>query len=146
MSDKIEIPHRGHQVELAADRYRTELIATLQELDRRRSDVMDVKGQIDRHKTALYVVAGGVVLLASAAIAASIIRARNEKALMRRERVRGFIRAWENPQRVASRAKDRPLPSELFRKFAITFGTAIAANYAKKSAAAIFTAKHPAEV
>ncbi|MFL5319658.1 MAG: hypothetical protein ACJ790_08360 [Myxococcaceae bacterium] len=142
-SDKMEIPHKGHQVELAADRYRTELIATLQELDRRRVEAMDVRGQLLRHKTALFIAGGAVVLLAGAAITASILRSRNEKAVMRRERVRGFIRAWDHPKRVASKAPDRPLPAELIRKFAITFGTALAANYAKKSATAIFATKHP---
>lgn len=142
-SDKMEAPHKGHQAELAADRYRTELILTLQELDRRRAETLDIKHQVERHKTALIIAGAAVGLLAVGSVTAAIIRARNEKAVMRRERVRAITRAWDNPKRIATKAPYRPVPTELLRKFALTFGTVLITNYAKKSASALWKTQHP---
>lgn len=137
MSEKTDIPNKGHQADVAADRYRSELISALQELDRRRGEAMDMRLQVQKHKGQLIAVVAVIGGVAALGIGFAIIRSREEKARLRRERVRGFIRAWENPKRLASKAPDRPMPAELARKFVLVFATALISNYAKKSANAV---------
>ena len=132
---------KSHQIEHAADRYRDELLATLQELDRRRGAVTDFKGQLASHKGAALLTAGGIALIIGSVVSASILRNRYQNARLRRERVRGFIRAWEHPKRLASQANDRPLPAELLRKFALVFGTVLVTTYAKRSARLLLTGR-----
>lgn len=125
---------KGNQVEIAADRIRGELLATLHELDRRRVEAMDLKTQFDRHKTAAAATAAGVALLIGGVVGASLLKRRHHDAQLRKQRVRGFTRAWQHPERLASQASYRPLPVELLRKFAIVFGTVLVTTYAKRSA------------
>lgn len=128
MSDK------GNQVEVAADRIRGELLSTLHELDRRRAQATDLHAQFERHKVGAAIAAGGLALVVGGLVGASILRHRYHDARLRKERVRGFVRAWEHPQRIASQASYRPLPMELLRKFAIVFGTVLVTTYAKRTA------------
>lgn len=129
MSDKGH-----HQIEAAADRYRSELLATLEELDRRRVEATNLRAQVKAHQTGILLAAGGAALIVGGMVTAGMLRRRYHNARLRRARVRGFIRAWQHPERVATQADYRPLPTELLRKFALVFGTVLATTYAKKSA------------
>lgn len=136
---------KGNQVELAADRIRGELLATLQELDRRRHEATDVHRQFERHKGAIALAAGGVVAAVGALVAASIFKARQHDKRVRKQRIRGFRRAWEHPERLATQADYRPLPIELLRKFAIVFGTVLVTTYAKRTAQLVVNTQQTGE-
>lgn len=128
------------QIETTADRIRDELLTTLRELDRRRHEATDLKHQVEAHADFLLAVGlGGAALLGiGLGIAAWRRKTRRRYALKRR--VEGMLRAWEHPERLASRAKDRPLPSELGRKLVLTFAGAVATRLAKQFAEGLLAA------
>ena len=96
-----------------ADRLRRRLLTAVSILDRRRHDLFDVKGQIRRHKTAL-LVAGGVVVV----VVAIALRPRRQPTRLEDLRTRGAAlrRAWQHPERVASTRPTTSLWSEIGRK------------------------------
>lgn len=140
MSDKGH-----HQIEAAADRYRAELLATLEELDRRRAQATNLKAQVRAHQTGFLIAAGASALFVGGLVGANVLRRRYHNARLRRARLRGFVRAWEHPERVASQAGYRPLPMELLRKFALVFGTVLVTTYAKRSAQLVINTRKTGE-
>ena len=122
------------QTEKTADRIRSELLSTLGELDRRRKRATSVRYQVTSHLP--FVVAGAAVLAGAAGIAIWVgrVRGHSRKSINLRARVEAFMRAWEHPNRVATRAKDKPLPMELGKKLLLIFAGAMAARLARVSA------------
>ena len=122
------------QVEQTADRIRDELMLTLEELDRRRERILDVRYQAQQHKDAL-LAAGAVAMVAvGAGLAFVIYRSRHHDEVLRRKRRQALKRAWEHPDSVAYAAKQRPLGTELGRKLVLVFAGAIASRIAQNSA------------
>lgn len=121
------------QTERTADRIRTDLLATLQELDRRRVRALDFRHQATQHLGALAL--GATVLILAVGVGV-LLRVRRRRALgaARKERWRAFLRAWQHPDRLASRAKDRPLPAELGRRAAVAFSAALVTRVARRAA------------
>ena len=122
------------QTERAADRIRGELLVTLSELDRRRQRATDLGGLLRDH-AALAIAAGAAVAAVSAVIVVvARIRARSRGTRQLRDRTRAFMRAWEHPGRIATRAKYRPLPAELGRKAALVVTSVIIQRLAHRAA------------
>ncbi|HEX5749405.1 MAG TPA: hypothetical protein VFZ09_24465 [Archangium sp.] len=125
------------QVEKTADRLRDELLLTLEELDRRRERALDVKFQVrkavEKNRDVL-IQAGGVALgLAVVGMGYSWWRARHREELLWKHRAEAVRRAWEHPDRVASRAEDRPVPIELGRKLVFIFVSTLASAMARRA-------------
>jgi hypothetical protein len=106
------MPEALEQTARLADRARGELLATVRELDRRCRLALDLKYQAQKHLPWLFLVAAVSVVAATVVITT---RRRNRKARTRRERVRGLIRAWNHPQRIAI---DVPRPRRSAAKIA----------------------------
>jgi cation diffusion facilitator CzcD-associated flavoprotein CzcO len=121
------------QVERTADRIRDELLLTLEELDRRRGRVMDVRYQAEKHRDLLVGVAITAAVLTGVGLGVMVWRARHRQEILARHRVKAVRRAWEHPDRVASSADQKPLPMELGRKLVLIFATTLATRIAKNS-------------
>jgi hypothetical protein len=104
-------PETQHgQVEQTADRLRDEFLVTLRELDRRRHRAMDVRGLIRENRRVLIAAGAGLVAVVIVIIGASVALSRSRRARLPERRVRGVRRAWEYPDRLATRAEDVPRP------------------------------------
>lgn len=117
-----------------ADRIRSELLSTLQELDRRRARATDLKLQVREHFGALAIAGGVLAFGLGLGIAVARTRAKSRRAVLLSERVHAFMRAWEHPRRVATHSATKPVPQELIQRMALVFATAFASRYAKQSA------------
>lgn len=117
------------QAERAADRIRSELVATMQELDRRRHRAMDLRYQLEKHFSVVVGIAAGAGLLAAGALLFAVMRARRENLLG--ERVRGLIRAWHNPQRIANSGPETS-PATAAREVAMALAMTLATQFAKR--------------
>ena len=97
-----------HQVEKTADRLRTEFLVTLRELDRRAHRAMDVWGLLHEKRRVLLAAGAGVAaaIVLVAGTRAALSRARRGRRSERRKQ--GLRRAWEKPDRLATRAEDVP--------------------------------------
>lgn len=104
-------PETQHgQVEQTADRLRDEFLVTLRELDRRRHRAMDVRGLIRENRRVLIAAGAGLVAVVIVIIGASVALSRSRQARLPERRVRRVRRAWESPDRLATRAEDVPRP------------------------------------
>lgn len=121
------------QVERTADRIRDELLLTLEELERRRERVLDVRYQASQHQDLIVGAAIAAGALTVIGLGVAIWRARHREQILARHRLKAVQRAWQHPDRVASSAEQRPLPVELGRKLIIIFATALATNIARNS-------------
>jgi hypothetical protein len=121
------------QVEKTADRIRDELVLTLEELDRRRDRVLDVRYQVSRHQDVLIGVAANALVLTSVGVGVAIWRARHRQELLAKKRRLALQRAWRHPDRLATRAEQRPFAVEMGKKLIMIFGTALASSIAKSS-------------
>jgi len=128
MSDSRE------QIEKTADRIRDELLTTLKELDRRRHDATDLHHQFEAHIDTLVMVGVGAAVLLGVGLGAMAVSRRSKRKHVLKRRARAMVRAWEHPDRLATKAKDRPLPVELGRKVLTTVVMAFATRYAKQFA------------
>ena len=121
------------QIEKAADRIRGEFLLTLKELERRRDEALDVRGQLTRHKRGIELVGVAAVALATAVVVGLVLNRRYQRHHRARRLARGISRAWRHPERIASRAKERPVPAELGRKLAGTVVTSLAGTLVRRA-------------
>jgi hypothetical protein len=125
------------QVEKTADRLRDELLLTLEELDRRRERALDVKYQVrqavEKNRDVLIQVGGVALALAVVGMGYSWWRARHREEILWKHRAQAVRRAWEHPDRVASRAEERPVGFELGRKLVFIFVSTLASAMAKRA-------------
>lgn len=128
MSDQRE------KVEEAANRIRKELLVTLGELDRRRDQALDPRYQVHKHLRVLIAAAAAFALATGALVGLALHRRSHRAQRLRHERRRAIKRAWFHPERVATRAKERPAPQELGRKVAVAFGLAFGSQLARRAA------------
>ena len=116
----------------SADRIRAELLATLRELNRRRHRAFDWRYQAGKHFALLVAIAGGAVLVAGVAVTVGLVRARLRRQSLFAERVRGLMRAWENPKNIA-RPSSRPiLSADTLRKVAAMAAVTLANELAQR--------------
>lgn len=129
------------QMEKTADRIRDDLMTTLKELDRRRHDATDFKRQLESHWDTIVIVGLGAATLAGVALGVSALRRRARRRSVLKRRLQGLVRAWQHPERLATRAKERPLPAELGRKLLTTFVLAVGTRLAKQFADSVVEAR-----
>jgi hypothetical protein len=121
------------QVERTADRIRDELLLTLSELERRRERVMDVRYHAARHQDLLIGLGVAAVAVVGLGVGVGVWRSRHNQAQMTKKRRLALQRAWQNPDRLATRAEHAPLSVELGRKLVVIFGTALATAVARNA-------------
>src|SRR5262249_31736491 len=116
MSDRLPGvgPHASAEdFERAADHLRDELVRTLEELERRRGRARAL-GYLLRKPRRPALLAGSVLLGAASAVGGLVAwRTRYRRRHAARLRWRGLRRAWLHPERVATRAREKPLGVEL---------------------------------
>ena len=121
------------QVEKTADRIRDELMLTLEELDRRRDRVTNVRYQVSRHHDLIMGAAIAALVVTSVGVGVAVWRANYRRHHMAQRRMTAVKRAWNHPDRLATRAEQRPFAVEMGKKLIMIFGTALATNIAKSS-------------
>lgn len=99
-----------HQIQKTADRLRDEFLVTLRELDRRRQRAMDVRGLMRENRRVLIAAGAGLAAVVVVIIGTSVALSRSRDSRLGERRVRSLVRAWENPDRIATRARDLPRP------------------------------------
>ena len=92
------------QVGKTADRLRDGFLITLRELDRRRHRAMDVRTLMQDNRRLLLAAGAGLTALVVVIVTTSVALARSRRSRMVERRMRAARRAWENPDRIASRA------------------------------------------
>ncbi|HSP18984.1 MAG TPA: hypothetical protein VLQ79_05705 [Myxococcaceae bacterium] len=98
------------QVEKTADRLRDEFRITLRELDRRRHRAMDVRGLLRDNRRVLVAAGAGLAAVIVVIVGASVALSSSRRARLPSRRMKGLRRAWDNPDRLATRAEDVPRP------------------------------------
>jgi len=121
------------QVEKTADRIRDELMLTLEELDRRRDRVTSVSYQVSRHHDLIVGAAIAALVVTGVGVGIAAWRASYRRHHMAQRRMTAVKRAWNHPDRLATRAEQRPFAVEMGKKLIMIFGTALATNIAKSS-------------
>lgn len=125
--------HGREQVEKTADRIRDELMLTLEELDRRRERVMDVRYQASTHRDLIMGAAIAALVVTGVGVGLAVWRSRYRQHHLAQRRMTAIRRAWNHPDRLASRAEQRPFAVEMGKKLIMIFGTALATSIAKSS-------------
>jgi hypothetical protein len=97
------------QVEQTADRLRNEFLVTLRELDRRRHRAMDVRGLMRDNRRVLIAAGAGLAAVILVVVGTTVALSRSRRARLPSRRMQGMRRAWEHPDRLASRPETRPL-------------------------------------
>jgi hypothetical protein len=115
------------------ERLRGELANTVGELDRRRHDLLDVRGQLRRHPVPISLVAAALLALVAGGIALGVTRRRRKQRLgARLERLREALgRMVAKPNRVAT-------DPGVGRKIAAAAGGAAASLTAKRLVGKLF--------
>ena len=120
--------------ELAPDRIRDDLLLTLKELDRRRHQAMDLSYQLEQHPGLLLGTGVGVSLVAGAWVGVAVLHHRSRRRRRFQRRVRGLVRAWKHPERLALRPPPPLLPAQLGRRLATAFILALGNRLARRLA------------
>lgn len=131
------------QVERTADRIRDELMLTLEELDRRRHHTLDIHYQAARHRDLIVGAAITAAVLTGVGVGIAMWRARHREQILARHRLKAVKRAWEHPDRLATRAEDKPLAVQMGKKLVMIFVTALATNIAKNSVQTLVPQRRP---
>lgn len=96
--------HRD-EVERKANLLRERLLRTIDALDERRHAVLSVRGQVERHRTELELLGGGLALLAGVGVALAVHRVRTREERLRRERREAVARLWRHPNWAARKQR-----------------------------------------
>ncbi len=119
------------QTERVADRVRGELIQTIEELERRRSAALDFTAQLRAHLGLVASVVGLAVVSLGAGLYLWRVRRRNQRVVLRRERLRAALRAWNRPRRVV-KEPEAPRARKLTRGLAVVLVDAFAKRASRK--------------
>jgi hypothetical protein len=87
---------------------------------------------VEKHFVLLAAIAGGALMVAGVALTVGLVRARLRRESLFAERVRGLMRAWENPEKIA-RSSSRPiLSADTLRKVAAIAAVTLANELAQR--------------
>jgi hypothetical protein len=123
-----------------ANLVRSRLLRTVERLDQRRHDALDIRTQLERHLRQL-VMAGGLLLVATAGAVALVVHHISTAAeRRRRDRWRLARRVWRHPDR-AMRAERRSFFGELARSLLLAIATTAVATPARRAVATLIDRK-----
>jgi hypothetical protein len=111
------------QVARTADRLRDEFLVTLRELDRRAHRAMDVRGLLRDNRRVLIAAGAGLATVVAVILGTSVARSRSRPARLPELRLRALRRAWQRPERIATRAHRQGLLLTLLAVSAIAGAT-----------------------
>jgi tRNA/tmRNA/rRNA uracil-C5-methylase (TrmA/RlmC/RlmD family) len=102
--------HNGHgksRDDLArqANQVRSKLLRTVEVLDQRRHEALDLKLQVQRHVRQIVAMAGIALVLSAGLVAFAVYRISTAPERRRRDRVRLVRHMWHHPDRVIRGAK-----------------------------------------
>ena len=120
------------RLEREANLVRAKLATTLDVLDRRGHDMVDVKLQVKRHVVPLAVVAGTVALGVVSVFGYAVFRLATRAERKRLERRRIPARVWNHPERVAQVQK-RPILVEIGRKLLVSTATLLGMSLIRRA-------------
>jgi hypothetical protein len=118
-------------IERRADITRFKLMRTLQALDRKRHEILDVRQNMHKHVIPLLVVSLSLAFSLGGAVAVLASRTAQKGARLRRERWEALVRALRHPERVARGNGVLALPL-VARKLVPALVTTIAVELAKR--------------
>lgn len=114
--------HNGHNKsrdDLArqANQVRSKLLHTVEVLDQRRHEALDLKLQLQRHVRQIVGMAGAALVLTAGVVAFAVHRLSTAPERRRRDRVRLVRQMWRHPDRVirGARREGRPFLVEVGR-------------------------------
>ena len=106
-------------LEREANLVRSRLATTLEALDHRRHDLMDVKVQLKKYARPLMIAGGSVVLLLAAGVGFGIYRFATRADRRRQQRIKMLPRAWAHPERIGTVRNKPPIVVEVGRKLLV---------------------------
>jgi len=132
--------HDGHgkareELTRQANLVRSKLLRTVEVLDQRRHDAVDLKLQLQRHVRQVAVVAGIALVLTAAAVAVAVYRISTAPERRRRNRRRLAGQMWRRPDLVirSSRRTGRPFAVELLRSVLLGVASSLVLLPARRS-------------
>ena len=112
------------RLEREANLVRARLATTIDVLDRRAHEAVDVQLQVRRHIVPVSIVAGTIGAAVLGGIGWGIYRIVTADSRRRRERIVAVQRTWRHPERIG-RYKAAPLPVEIGRKLLVGVATSL---------------------
>jgi hypothetical protein len=103
---------------------RSKLLRTVEQLDRRRQEILDVRRQVRKHLGMLVVVSGLFLIATGGTALISVQRIASGAARRRRERWTLARQAWKRPGRVL-RAERLSFPLEVTRSVLLALATSL---------------------
>jgi len=91
------------ELERKADVTRARLLGTIDELERRRHEVLDLKLQLRRHPGQVISALGGLFIGVGVTAGVLLYRQNRHERRVRQERLRALLRLWRHPERIAAR-------------------------------------------
>jgi len=142
MSEEPETDREA--LEREAERVRARLYDTLDVLDKRRHDVLDVKHQVEQH--VVPVAAGGAIFFVGigGVIALAVHHAIDSRRHRGRERMRAFTRIWRHPER-AAKYQPRSILAEVGRKALLAAASMVAVEITKRALRKVMVARDARE-
>ena len=136
--------HNGHgkvreELTRQANLVRSKLLRTVEVLDQRRHDAVDLKLQLQRHVRQVAVVAGIALVVTAAAVAVAVHRISTAPERRRRNRRLLAGPMWRRPDLVmrSSRRTGRPFAVELLRSVLLGVATSLVLLPARRSIKAL---------
>jgi hypothetical protein len=128
-----------------ANQVRTKLLRTVEQLDRRRHDALELRVQVQRHMRQL-VVAGGVILLGACA-AMVLVAHRISSAADRRRRNRWRLAkgVWQHPERALRAGRRTSLLGALLRPLLLALANALVMLPARRFVLRLLPPASPAD-
>jgi ABC-type phosphate transport system permease subunit len=117
-----------------ANQVRTKLLRTVEQLDQRRHEALDLRKQVQEHVRQLTVAAGVLMLLVAGGVALVVHRVSTGAERRRRYRWRFAKRVWQHPER-AMRAERRSFFGEVLRSVLLTVVSTALALPARRAVA-----------
>ena len=140
--------HNGHgktRDDLArqANVVRSKLLRTVEVLDQRRHEAVDLRLQLQRHVRQFVALGALAIILTSAAVAVAVHRISTAPERRRRNRRRLATEMWRRPDLVirGTRRTGRPFAVELLRSVLLGLATTLALLPARRSIKALMEAR-----
>jgi hypothetical protein len=137
-----DIDESTEELTLQANATRNRLLKTVEELDRKRHDVLDVKKQVKEHIAPIAVTGGVIVVGLSSLIGLAIFRALHAAERKRAERKKMLFRLWNHPER-AARKQPTSFFGQLLRSVALGLASTVIMIPARRAIAGIVDAADP---
>ena len=125
------------QVARTADRLRDEFLVTLRELDRRAHRAMDVRGLLRDNRRVVVAAGAGLAAAVVVIIGTSVALSHSRQSRLPELRMHALRRAWERPDRIASRPRRTGFLLILLKAAAMAAATQLVRRGVQRALAAV---------